>query len=243
MSQELRRRTTGGAGDMQTNNDDDQFLSSRNGAGLSAAAMMKASPSQFGETVKLHVPIFFSILPTFIQRLVVSTGVLRCLAPTWTERFLIQIGCFLYKFSDETSKTPKGTPFAIDSVDVHLVEFVKGNDLDGADFVIPHLPSAYKSVFVVSTLRKKHYYAVRNNCDAIAWVNSIREGRQEAISRSMGHTNQMPYPQSWSYFDTMAKTFVKSKERIKARMEESNIREMEMSTIGEGGPAPRGFYG
>jgi hypothetical protein len=241
MSQEIRRRTAGSTTVMQSTNEDEEFISSRNGAGLSVAAMMKASPSQSGRAIKLHVPLLFSILPTFIQRIVSSIGLLRCIAPAWKERFLIQIGGFLYKFGHDTAKTPKGTPFAIDSVDVQLVE--RDGEYDGAEFAIRNLPPGYKGVFVVSTLRKKHFYAVRTRDEALVWVNTLRQGRQEAITRSMGHASHMPYPQSWSYFDALAKTFLKSKERIKARMEETSIREMEMSTMGERGPAPRAYYG
>jgi hypothetical protein len=248
MSQEIRRRTAGSTTVMQStsnnNNEDAQesFLSSRNGAGLSATAMMKASPSQSGIAIKLHVPLLFSILPTFIQRIISSIGLFRCIAPAWKERFLIQIGGFLYKFGHDAAKTPKGTPFAIDSVDVHLVER-DGESYDGSEFAIQNLPPSYQGVFVVSTLRKKHIYAVQTRDEALMWIHTLRQGRQEAITRSMGHANHMPYPQTWSYFDALAKTFIKSKERIKARIEETNTREMEMSSMGERGPAPRAYYG
>ena len=248
MSQDIRRRvaTSAGTTDMQRNDthNDDEFLSSRSGAGLSAPVMMRGSPSQSGTALKLHVPLLFSILPTFIQRLVSSIGLLRYFAPKWKGRFLIQIGSFLYKFSHEKATTPKGSPFAIDSVDVQLVELAaKDGDYDGAEFAIRNLPFGFKGVFVVSSWHKKNYYAVPTREDALVWVNSLREGRQEAIVRSMGHANHIPYPKSWTYFDTLAKTFLKSKERIKARMEESSMREMEMSSMGEGGPVPKGYYG
>lgn len=246
MSQDLRRRvaTNADTTDMKRNVEEDEFLSSRSGAGLSAPVMMRGSPSQSGTALKLHIPLLFSVLPTFLQSLVSSIGLLRCFAPAWKERFLIQIGSFLYKFSHEKATTPKGSPFAIDSVDVQLIDLaVKDGDYDGAEFAIRKLPSGFKGVFVVSSWRKKHYYAVPTREEASVWVNSLREGRQEAIARSMGHANHVPYPKSWSYFDTLAKTFLKSKDRIKARMEESSMREMEMSSMGEGGPMPKGYYG
>ena len=76
-----------------------------------------------------------------------------------------------------------------------------------------------------------------------AWVNSLRQARQEAVTRSMGHAPADSYRKAWSYFDGLGKNLVKSKERIRRKMEEQGMREMEMSSLSPGGGLPRGIYG
>ena len=153
---------------------------------------------------------------------------------------MIQIGNYLYRFKDSQSLTPKGAPVPLEQANVRLLS--SSNHDDGVEFVT--LPSNVQAVVVVSTsLRKKQYYGVSSREEAIMWLNSIEDGRQEAIRRSMGHTRDVPYPKSWEYFDTLGKNFCKSKERIKTKLADFDAREMEMSNFGEGGPMPRGYYG
>merc|ERR1712232_244376 len=95
------------------------------------------------------------------------------------------------------------------------------------------LPPQYQSVFSVSTLRRTHYYAVANDEEAQTWVRSLNQARQESVTRSMGHS-QVPYPKSWELFDSLGKNLVRSKERIKAKLADHNLRELEMT--GFGGP-------
>jgi hypothetical protein len=59
----------------------------------------------------------------------------------------------------------------------------------------------------------------------------------------MGHTGNIPYPKSHAYFDNLGRNLLKSKERIQSKIEESQVREMDMSGFGEGGALPRGYYG
>ena len=59
----------------------------------------------------------------------------------------------------------------------------------------------------------------------------------------MGHAHQDSYPRSWAYFDTLGEGLRKQKDRIRRRMEEKSIGELEMSQLSEGGPVPRGYYG
>jgi hypothetical protein len=75
------------------------------------------------------------------------------------------------------------------------------------------------------------------------WVRSLQEARQETITRNMGHASTMPYPRSWQYFDSLGKGLAKSKERIKQRLEDSRMREMEMTNFAEAGPLPSGYHG
>jgi hypothetical protein len=221
---------------MNKNNTNDDILR-QTGAGLSVNAMISASPSQHGAVYKLQVPVLFSVLPEFLQRLICSWSCLAFLAPKWKERYLIQMGNYLYRFKDAQSSTPKGAPVPLEEADVRLMSLHE----DGVEFVA--LPSSVRACFVVSTLRKKHFYGVSSKEEAMTWVKSMEDGRQEATRRSMGHTRNVPYPKSWEYFDNLGKNLLKSKERIKTKMYERELREMEMTNFGERGPAPRGYYG
>jgi hypothetical protein len=219
-------------------NEDDGGLAL--GRGLSATSMLKASPSQHGVALKLHVPVLFGILPTSIKRLVMEWSCLAWLIPQWRQRYLILIGNYLYKFKGASASTPKGTPFSVAMVEADLVLEIQYDDMAPA---LANLPPGYDSVFIVSTFGKQHYYAVSNRDEALAWVNSVRQSKQAAITRSLGHAGNMPYPKSWEYFDSLGRSLEKSKERIKQKLEDQNLRELELSGMSGGGSLPRGFYG
>jgi hypothetical protein len=207
--------------------------------GLSSVNLVEASPSHHGNILKLHVPLFYTLLPNFIKHLIAAFSFLSFLAPKWKQRYLILIGSFLYKFEDHLSSSPKGTPFPLEAVETDLV-FVSPSIIPsrlsyhedvGLDFAVAKLPVGYEAIFAVSTLRKRHYYAVPSREDASAWIHALRQARQEAITRSLGH-GKTPYPRSHEYFDQLARSLVQSKDRIKAKMEASNIRELEMMSFG-----------
>lgn len=208
------------------------------GTGLSANAMIDAAPQQHGSVLKLHVPLFYTILPAFIQRLILTWSCLKSFAPSWKERHLILCGSYLYKFKDRSSNIPKGSPFDIETLTTDILR-------TRADVSFPEigdLPAGYTSIFTVSTLRRKHIYAVSDNEEAMLWVRSLHEARQEGITRNMGHASNLPYPSSWKYFDSLGKGLVKSKARIRNKMEESSLKEMEMTAFTDG-PLPRGYHG
>jgi len=223
-----------------SNEVDDLIL--RSDSGLAASSMMAASPSQSGKVMKLHVPAFYSLCPSFVQRFLLSWNFLSFLTPKWKERHLILIGSFLYKFVDENSSSPKGTPFSIETIESRVCSNT-AEYVDERDFAVNHLPPGYQSVLIVSTLRRKHYYAVASREECTTWVQSLADARQEKIKRSMGHAGNMPYPKSWEYFDSRGINLMNSKERIKAKIEEAHVKEMEMTNFAEGGPMPRGYYG
>lgn len=206
------------------------------GTGLAAKAMIDTSPQQHGVVLKLHVPILYSILPGFLQRVILVWSFLSFLVPRWQQRYLILCGSFLYKFKDQTSAIPKGSPFEVEALSV---EKLSGQLFPELGF----LPPGFTAVFSVSTLRRQHYYAVADEEEAMLWVRSFKEARQEVITRNMGHALNVPYPRIWSHFDSLGKGLVKSKERIKDRLERSNLREMEMTNFAEVGPLPRGYHG
>lgn len=207
------------------------------GSGLSANALVEASPQQHGVVLKLHVPLLYSILPAFLQRFILSWSILSFLAPSWKQRYLILCGSYLYKFKDRSSRIPKGAPFDLEGIQMDMVQL-------GRDDSIPEigsLPPGYERIFSVVTLRRRHYYAVADTEEALLWVRSLQEARQAVITRKMGHTNSLPYPQTWTYFDSLGKSLVRTKERIRDRMEESRIREMELTDLSS--DMHRGYHG
>eukprot|EP00980_Cylindrotheca_fusiformis_P000238 scaffold52_cov183-Cylindrotheca_fusiformis.AAC.17 len=232
MSQIRQRSGKSNSSRMESN--DDPVLREQ-GTGLSAKVLMDASPQQHGVVLKLHVPLLFKLVPDFLQRLLLAFSFLSFLCPSWKQRYLILCGSYLYKFKDQSSQTPKGSPFEVSSADAEIV---------AEDYpYVGSLPPGFDAIVSVSTLRRKHFYAVQDREEALLWVRSMRESKQEAITRGMGHAAHVPYPKSWGYLDNLAKSLVKSKDRIKERMELSGLREMEMSNLTEGGPIPRGYYG
>ena len=235
MVQDLRRRPNGTAASVAKADYDEPYL----GKGLSSASMLQASPSQAGPAMKLHVPIFYSILPEFLRTLI--RYCFKGLAPTWKPRFLIQIGSYLYKFVDESSRAPKGSPLPVEQIDVYLVEDFH-NDVDGVDQCDSSDLGNFEGFFCVATLRKRQYFAVPTADDARVWVNTLRQARQDAVTRRMGHARDQPYP--FQYFDSIASSLVDSKDRIRTRIQESQIRELELTTMGTGigGYMPRGHH-
>lgn len=211
--------------------------------GLNVQSMQAASPQQDGMVMKLHVSPLYSILPRFLQKWILKLWFLSFLRPSWKPRYLMLLGSYLYKFKDgdqrNINQQPKGAPVPIDGIDAHLV----GANENSVVALTQQLLVGHSTVFCISTLRKQYYYACVSRKEALTWVNGLREARQEAVTRSMGHAARDSYPQSWTYFDSLGANLVSSKDRIRTRIEQGNLRELEMSNLSEGGPAPRGFYG
>lgn len=206
------------------------------GAGLSADALIDSNPQHHGVVLKLHIPILYSILPEFLQRIILSWSFLSFWAPQWKQRHLVLCGSYLYKFKDRSSKLPKGCPFEVDGLHIDIV---RTGDIPE----IVRLPPGYSAIFAVSTIRRRQYYAVADNDEAMLWTRSVQEAKQATITRNMGHASNMPYPSSWKYFDSLGSSLVKSKARIRERLEESRLKEMEMTDFAEAGPMPRAYHG
>jgi hypothetical protein len=218
------------------------------GVGLTVPQMLKASPQQHGLVMKLHVSPLYGFFPLFLQRLIARIWCLSFLAPKWESRYLILLGSFLYKFTDNLSlnskDTPKGSPVPIETVDVEIIELSSlAREYHPMAMALQKLPPGFTCVFSVSRLHKTHYYACQNREQATEWLNSLREARQEAITRRMGHAPDASFPKAWTNFDNLGRNLMKSKDRIRASMEENSRRELEMSNLTEGGPFPRGYHG
>jgi hypothetical protein len=219
---------------------------------LTVQSMQKSSPQHMGDVRKLHVSMMYLLLPRWMQRWIWKLWCLSFLRPSWEPRYLILLGSYLYKFKkghggDWMRQPPTGSPVPLDHAHVHLVD-ASASRSSPEDAVIVALQKwsgldAGTSVFCISTLRKKYYYACLNQDDAVVWINTLREARQEAMTRTMGHATKDSFPSSWTHYDNIGASLLRRKERIRTRLQESNLRELEMSNLMEGGPIPRGYYG
>lgn len=220
---------------------------------LTLPRMLNASPQHHGLVQKLHIPFFYSWLPRFLQRLISSVGFLSFLAPKWKRRYLILLGSYLYKFSDNTDDSgaskkndrvvshsenfPKGSPIPVESIDINTMSAYE------VPFC-PIPPGGKNCTFALAEgFGKIRFYAAESPEQAATWLNSLREARRESITRSMGHAPVDSFPTSWIYFDNLGRSLCERKERIRSKVERSNLREIEMSSIVEGGPVPRGYFG
>jgi len=263
-TQQVRRRTStrnNAMEDSGTSNDHngDPF---HDRSGLVVSKMMKSNPQHHGYVMKLHVSTVYTILPRFFHRLFLNRFFVWFLSlfggfliPRWERRYLVILGGYLYKFvNDTTSTNPKGSPIPLESIEVRMVSIINGpntttihDDDEGAvEVVKDRLPEGYTCIFSIRTVRKTQYYAVSNEEQALVWINSLRQARQESITRNMGHAPKDSYPTSWSYYDNLAERYVQKKQRIRDKMEQNTLREMEMTDLtgnSGGGPLPRGYYG
>lgn len=223
---------------LQSSNNEEETDPLSPGAGLSAKAIIDAAPQHHGSVKKLHIPVFYSILPSVIQKIILSIPCLKLFAPSWKERHLILCGAYLYKFKSMTSTTPKGSPFEVEQLAIDILR-TRQQAVDFSE--IGNLPPGYTSIFAVSTLRRRHYYAVSDEEEAMLWVRSLKEARQEGVTRRMGHASNVPYPFSWKHFDSLGKSLLKSKNRIKERLEKQTTEGMEMTSF-MGGQIQNGYY-
>jgi len=147
----------------------------------------------------------------------------------------------VYRFKDEDGSTPKGSPIPVATTDARIIS---DHDDENGEFRIVHdlLPEGCNAVFEISSIGKTQYFAVESREEAMIWVNSLRQMRQDAITRQMGHSKNIPYPPEWKSFDASAKRVKDQKTRIKSKMQAMDKKEQEMQQLGGGsGPASMGF--
>lgn len=209
---------------------------------LSATNLQNAFPQHSGTVLKLHIPPLYTFLPHFFQTIILQIWCFKFLRPHWQSRYLILLGSYLYKFTTISSVEPKGCPLAMESIDVHLMD--ESTIVNDIGRMVP-LPIGYTTMICCATFRKKYYYACTSHEEAMAWIHAIRDAQHESVKRSMKqHTPVDSYPTQWNYYDRLGRSIVQRKDRIRKRMEE--YRELELTSIvggGDGGPAPRGYYG
>jgi len=202
-------------------------------SGLGAQLLLKSSPNHSGSVLKLHVPLLYTFLPEYIQNWITPDGyVTYMFAPQWKERELILCGSYLYKFLNMKSTSPKGTPIELRGVTAKVIE-EGDDDLHelGLESVMENLPTGIEAMFAINSYGKQRFFAAASREEALTWVNSIREARQESITREMGHS-KVPEVESWKYFDGLAKNLIEKKERIRKRQDDSLNRQFEAGSLG-----------
>ena len=242
MSSELRQRSVATQQSSQSATSE-MMTKNYEEAHLSAQALQAASPIHCGTVIKIHIPALYSFLPATIQWFI-SRCCPKSFSPQWKRRYLIAMGGYLYRFKDENSSSPKGAPIAVSLTEAQIIS--NDNTLDsGGEFnvIFDQLPEGYNAIFELSSIGKTQYFAVESKEEANIWVNSIKQMRQEAISRAMGHTT-VPYPKEWTSFDASAKRLCAQKQRIKNKLEVMNKKEQEMQALGGGvgGVMSMGYY-
>jgi hypothetical protein len=237
-------------------------------ASITIANLLKASPQQHGYVKKLHIPFLYWVLPNIVRRILATLPFLRrSVVPTWRDRYLVLLGSYIYKFAwadggldDEKNKrrSPKGSPIAVVSISNSRIVDISGSATESEyDLAIKEalqsLPaqalSAYTyTCFAVERFDKTTYYAVDSFDMAFTWKKAVETAKQEAIRRNMGHAPPDSIPPTWIYYDSIGKQLVRSKERVRARLDHAQLREMEMSSLmseaggGAGTSFPRGYY-
>ncbi|KAL7542846.1 hypothetical protein ACHAXR_012944 [Thalassiosira sp. AJA248-18] len=204
---------------------------------LSASALLAASPTHSGAAMKMHVPAIYTFLPATVQWFL-SRCCPKSWSPQWKRRYLVALGEYVYRFKDEDGSSPKGAPIPVATTDVRIVSGASSSDVnDELNVVFDPLPEGCNAVFEVSSIGKTQFFAVESREEAMMWVNSLRQLRQDAITRNMGHSKDIPYPSDWKSFDVSAKRLKDQKMRIKNRLEAMDKKELEMQALG-GGSAP-----
>lgn len=249
-SGELRRRANAGAARGMTTITTDGRIPplDYDESNLSARALLSASPVHTSFVYKMHIPIIYSLLP-YTVRWILHRCFPRSWSPRWKRRRLIALGSYVYKFeefndNDDSELPPKGVPIPVSTADVRIVSNRGGGNDDDDDDNSPEsigellfstLPEGCHAIFEVSSGGKTQYFAVKTLEEANIWVSSLRQMKQDAITRSMGHSTNVPYPVRWESFDASAHRLIEKKSRIKSKMEALDRREQEMQTIGGGG--------
>lgn len=213
---------------------------------LSARALLSASPVHSSVVYKMHIPIVYSLLP-YTVRWILHRCFPRSWSPRWKRRRLIALGSYIYKFeefndnddSDGGKLPPKGNPIPVSTADARIVSNRgSGNDDDDdnapesiGELLFSTLPEGCHAIFEVSSGGKTQYFAVKTLEEANTWVSSLREMKQDTITRSMGHSTNVPYPVRWESFNASAHRLIEKKSRIKSKLELMDRREQEMQTM------------
>jgi len=235
-SNEIRRRPVTG----DVNDRSPPIMATYDETHLSAPALLEASPIHAGSAMKMHVPVFYSFLPSSIQWVLSLGWCPTSWTPHWKRRYLVALGGYLYRFKDKNGSTPKGSPITIDNTEARIIS---RGDADSTvhefNCLLDLVPEGY-TVFELSSLAKTQYFAVESREEALAWVNSLRQMRQDAITRNMGHSKGIPYPKKWESFDASARRLQEQKQRIKNRISALEKKEQEMQSLG-GGSSNMGY--
>jgi hypothetical protein len=223
---------------------------------LAASNLLKSNPTNCGQVLKLDVPLFYSLMPTWVQR------ILRYFPspfrPSWKRRYMIQIGKYLYRYqidtntgirevSERSKMKLKGTPILLSTVHTTpLVQTTYGLQSANQEEVIANasdLPPFCSGFFSITSDGETRHYAVSTVEEANTWFNSLSKGRQSNIELTMGH-DKRTYPETWRYIDTMGEERVRRNKRVKDLIRTTDRREIDIMEYCNGGiSGNRGHFG
>lgn len=98
---------------------------------------------------------------------------LPCIYSPYQSRLLVLVGSYLYRFVDEVSQKPKGSPIALENAAFRVCK----DDVQS---------------FEVVTLVKKYIFRVDSRATASAWVSNLIKRKANAISEELGHLKITP---------------------------------------------------
>jgi len=153
-------------------------------------------------------------------------GLCKCCKPIWKDRYLVMAGGFLFRYSSEQAKSPKGAPIPLANATIFALEDgINENPLrtrspDGN--ILLHC-------FIVSTIRNEYVFGTDDEEERDRWITDLTEEKQLAIKESLGHTKP------GKGFKLAKKLGIKIfKEKIGKEMQETaRYRETEMSLLGK----------
>lgn len=126
-----------------------------NSLSLSASTLLSCSPKKYGYLHKKNNSLLAKAFP--------------CLFEQWKRRFFILIGNFLFRFSSEESKAPKGAPIPLDAIRVSLLD---------------------SCLIEIVMIRKVYIIKADSRKQASDWIEAINERKFIAVKEAMGHKSQ-----------------------------------------------------
>ena len=120
----------------------------------SAAYLLDLNPTKNGYLEKENTSILAKFLP--------------CLFDKYKRRLFILIGNFLFRYEDEGSLEPKGTPIPLD-----CISKIEGNDC----------------IIILKSIRKSYILKASSPSIASDWKKAIRNRKSNAIRENMGHAD------------------------------------------------------
>jgi len=221
---------------------------------LTLSNLLSSSPIHSGLVLKLSSSPVYTAVPSPIQYIL---SFFPKLLPRWTDRHLVAIGKYLYKFESDCSSlksgascSVKGSPIPLDRISARIVAIRDDSEEKGQeeqngapheaprqifiqDYGTMYFPEGYNAILSISTFHKTQYYALPSREAAMTWIHSLSLGRSESIQRGLGHGGDKPVPDIWRHYDAIGKDLHASKLRVKERLERMYSRKgMEVGAMG-----------
>jgi len=127
--------------------------------------------------------------------------------------------------------TIKGSPLPLDQLSMSLTSQTQFGIIDHHHHhhhrttTLPSHPQC-NGYFYITYNCKTNYYATSTREDAITWINTLNQLKQETITRQMGHAKYKGYEDKYVYLDMLALRLSEKKHRIKERLRRGSRSDM-----------------